>query len=86
MDEIAEWFEIDPEANLGVITGEPSGIVVADFDRRAAGFIILPRRPSGRAVAITSTSEAAGPSGARSIAGASYEAAEATLCRTAKPS
>ena len=35
--EIAEWFQTDPEANLGVITGEPSGIAVADFDRRPAG-------------------------------------------------
>ena len=35
--EIAEWFQTDPEANLGVITGEPSGIAVADFDRPPAG-------------------------------------------------
>jgi hypothetical protein len=32
-DEIRKWFEIDPNLNIGVICGEPSGgLVVFDFD------------------------------------------------------
>jgi hypothetical protein len=33
--DVQEWFRIDPEANIGVITGGASGgLVVFDFDRR----------------------------------------------------
>jgi Bifunctional DNA primase/polymerase, N-terminal len=34
-DEIREWYQRDPEANLGIITGAASGgLVVADFDHQ----------------------------------------------------
>jgi hypothetical protein len=31
-DEVAAWLELDPGANIGVITGRPSGIAVVDVD------------------------------------------------------
>lgn len=30
--EVRAWFDVDPEANLGIITGEPSHLVVVDVD------------------------------------------------------
>jgi hypothetical protein len=36
-DEIAKWVDYDPQLNLGVITGQASGVVVADFDAKAVG-------------------------------------------------
>ncbi len=41
--EIVSWFERDPDANVAVICGEPSGgLVVLDFDREPAEPVDLP--------------------------------------------
>lgn len=34
LPEVAHWLELYPNMNLGVITGEASGIVVVDYDRQ----------------------------------------------------
>jgi hypothetical protein len=41
--DVRRWFEVDPQAGMAVITGEPSrGLVVVDFDRRPAGTRLVP--------------------------------------------
>jgi hypothetical protein len=35
-DEVRSWFERWPEANIGIVTGEISGVVVVDFDSEEA--------------------------------------------------
>jgi Bifunctional DNA primase/polymerase, N-terminal len=49
-DEIRVWYQRDPEANLGIITGAASnGLVVADFDRqRPQRLIATPVVQTGR--------------------------------------
>ncbi|GMV70165.1 MAG: hypothetical protein AMXMBFR77_00040 [Phycisphaerales bacterium] len=37
LDAIASWFDVSPEPNIGVPTGEANGIVVLDVDPRNAG-------------------------------------------------
>jgi hypothetical protein len=36
-DQIREWWKKWPTANIGIVTGKPSGIVVLDFDPRHGG-------------------------------------------------
>lgn len=44
--QIREWFDRDPECNIGVICGEPSNnLVVADFDVKPPKDISLPLTP-----------------------------------------
>jgi len=54
-DEIGEWFEKWPLANIGFVTGEISGVVVVDFDSRDAvlmarsrGYLDTPVARTGR--------------------------------------
>jgi len=35
-DEISKWWDENPEANIGLITGRPSGIVAIDIDGQKA--------------------------------------------------
>lgn len=44
--EILQWFETDPESNVGVVTG-PSKLVVVDFDQEVEG-LRLPVTPTVR--------------------------------------
>jgi hypothetical protein len=44
--EIEHWFKSDPDCNIGIITGQPSGgIVVADFDRKPPKKLYMPPTP-----------------------------------------
>ena len=46
--DVLKWFDIDPAANIGIITGEPSGgLALADFDvNPIPEHLELPRTPS----------------------------------------
>ena len=47
--EVRDWFDQDPECNIGVLTGAASGgLVVADFDRRAPALQITPMVETAR--------------------------------------
>jgi hypothetical protein len=46
-DEVRAWFELEPHAGVGVICGEPSGLVVIDVDNPAAA----PELPESASVA-----------------------------------
>jgi len=41
VDELTSWFEQWPNANVGIVTGAVSGIVVLDVDRRHGGALSL---------------------------------------------
>jgi Bifunctional DNA primase/polymerase, N-terminal len=51
--EIRRWYELDPAAGVGLVTGGPGGLVVADFDAGPTGLEIpasigLPTTPTAR--------------------------------------
>jgi hypothetical protein len=48
--EIRDWFDQDPEINIGVITGEPSGVVVLDYDHAQPPLPLTPIAQSARGV------------------------------------
>ena len=44
--EIEQWLQHDPDCNIGIITGKPSGgVVVADFDRKPPRGLFMPPTP-----------------------------------------
>src|SRR5262249_40440876 len=48
-EEIAAWFELDPDTNLGIVTGAASeGTVVVDVDREIPADVTLPATASVR--------------------------------------
>ena len=37
-DRVRQWWETDPSANIGILTGQVSGLLVLDVDLRSGGF------------------------------------------------
>jgi hypothetical protein len=65
-EEVREWFRLEPDANIGIVTGKVSGLVVVDFDgitvSLGPGFTSTtsrsrrgPRRPARERTCITRT-------------------------------
>lgn len=52
-DEITEWWETWPSANLGVITGRVSGVVVLDYDGQAGAELLAKEPPPTEIVSAT---------------------------------
>lgn len=44
-EEISEWYTRFPEAGVGILTGQPSGLVVVDFDRPFPSGVRLAETP-----------------------------------------
>lgn len=65
-DEIAQWFSRWPDANLGIVTGQVSGIVVVDVDPRHGGFASLAGAELRHGL-LTATVEAATGGGGRHL-------------------
>ncbi|MBK5198626.1 MAG: bifunctional DNA primase/polymerase [Methyloceanibacter sp.] len=46
-DDVAEWFRRWPHANVGIVTGEISNLIVLDVDPKHGGDDALERRETG---------------------------------------